>query len=678
MNKLKKLINCLLIGSLLLVSGCHKMENRGDESTITPESYEQTRVSPTFSWPDTQTDVWSNYQWTDSETVPVEGDDVDDYYENSTFTSTVQITYSETTATVDDPDNKVTATIDGAHVLINCPNKNVQFVLSGNSSNGSVKFYTSNKFLVTFNGLTLTNPTGPAFNNQSKKRTFLHIADGTQNTLSDGSSYTDSGLDEDMKACLFSEAQLIFSGRGLLTVNAAYKHGICSDDYIRIRPFTHLVVSGAAGDGIHINDYVRIDGGKVAINTTKDGIEAEGVTDDETGETSGGDILINGGTIDITTSAEKGHPLKAEGTLVMNGGLVTVAASGAAAKGMNVAGDVRILGGKFEAEVKGTSIYEEDENDISSAACIKCDGNLLIAESGVYLTATGQGGKGINVDGTLTVNSGRVEITTTGKQYVYQNLDTSPKAMKAEGDLTINGGVIIISATGGEGSEGVESKSKVYINGGAVQIDTYDDSINATNLIQISGGFVYACSTGNDAIDSGTDDSGSQGLLTISGGFVYAIGTNSPEGGFDNDNHTFTITGGTLIGLGGASSIPTSSVCTQNAVVCGIGAVSGQSLCLRSASGDNLFVMQVPTLKALQSQVVLLYSAPQFASGTTYSLYTGGTASGASSFHGFYSAGSYNGGTVQTTFSVTNRVTSINSGSPGGGGMPGGGGFGWK
>lgn len=649
----------LLGTTIAFLTACEGFDQGQSPEKETATDFNQTAVSPTFSWPDTQNDAWAQYNWTDAETIPTEGDDVEDYYENTSFTSTVTVTYAGTTATVDDPDGKVTATITGAHVVLNCQNKDVQFVLAGKSTNGSITFYTSNKFLVTLNGLSLHNPTGPAFNNQSKKRTFVHLANDTQNTLSDGASY-ETNPDEDAKACLFSEAQLIFSGKGSLTVQGAYKHGICSDDYIRIRPFATISVttSSAKGDGLHANEFIQCDGGQLTIVSVKDGMEAEGI-EDESGVITEGNILLNGGVLNVTTSGEKGHALKAEGNLVMNGGLVTVNVSGGASKGMNVTGNVDLLGGKFVAITKGTGLFEEDEDDVSSAAGIKCDGNFTLSNAGVYLTSSGLGGKGINAEGTLTVQSGRLEITTTGKQYVYQELDTSPKGMKADGDLTINNGVVIVKATGGEGSEGIESKSKIYINGGTVEVNTYDDALNATHLIQITDGFVYACSTGNDAIDSGTDDSGSQGLLTLGGGVVIAIGTRTPEGGFDCDNHTFTITGGTLLGLGGSSSTPTAGVCTQNAVVCGVGSVSDKAICLRSAAGANLFVMQVPSLSALQSQTTMLFSSPQLATGTSYSIYTGGTASGSGTFHGLYSAGAYTGGSVVSTFTPTSRVTTL-------------------
>lgn len=87
------------------------------------------------------------------------------------------------------------------------------YELKGSSANGSFKVYGAKKQAIVLNGVSLTNPAGAALNNQNKKRTFI-VVKGT-NTLSDGASaaYAQVG-EEDCKAVLFSEAQLIFSGGG--------------------------------------------------------------------------------------------------------------------------------------------------------------------------------------------------------------------------------------------------------------------------------------------------------------------------------------------------------------------------------------------------------------------------------------------------------------------------------
>lgn len=653
----------ILVGIILFCSFLFTSCDDDDEETSSDEIINtETSYSPQFNWPNVDDDAWLNYQWTDSETIPTTGEEVDDYYENTEFVAEANVVFNGETVAVTGADGYIQSAISGAHVIITCSNK-VKINVSGTSSNGSLKFYSTSKFMVQLNGLSLINPTGPIINNQSTKRTFINVCQGTTNSLVDGESYTDISDDEDCKACIFSEGQLIFSGSGELSVVASYKHAICSDDYVLIRPFTNINLTASNGDGIHTNEYFAINGGTLDISSVKDGIETEG-EEDESGDVTNGNILLNGGSITVTTTGEKGHALKAEGNFELNGSLLQATTFGAASKAINVAGDVFLNSGKIVATVNGTGIYEEDENDVSSAAGIKCDGNLKAINAGVYLTASGLGGKGISVDGTLSVEGGRIYVNTSGAQYVYQQFDTSPKGIKAEGVITISGGTIIIKATGGSGAEGLESKDKIYISGGVLSIECYDDAVNATNLIDVSDGFLFCYSTNNDAIDSGTDDADAQGLLTVSGGFVYAIGTTAPEAGFDCDQHTFTITGGTLIGLGGSSSTPTSSVCTQNVLLFGTSSLANKKLCLRNAAGNNIFVMQVPQYSSLNSSVTLLFSAPELEQGVSYSILQGGTITSGECYNGYYSEGAYTDGSTLLTFMQSSRVTAIGNTNP--------------
>jgi hypothetical protein len=148
--------------------------------------------------------------------------------------------------------------------------------------------------LFVINGVDMTNPDGPAINIQSRKRAFVVLKDGTTNKLTDGSSYSSSD-NEDMKGCLFAEGQVIFSGAGMLTIKGNYKHGISSDDYVRVRGNCTINITGAT-DGIHTNDYVLIDAGTLSITASADGVQCEQgaieVNDGNISVKSGDDCLV--------------------------------------------------------------------------------------------------------------------------------------------------------------------------------------------------------------------------------------------------------------------------------------------------------------------------------------------------------------------------------------------------
>lgn len=575
---------------------------------------------------------------------------------DTTFVNAVTIAFSGTTATVTNPfsSDGVTVVADGANVVITSTNQSteVNYVLSGSTSSGSVKIYSDYKFGIGLNGVDIISADGPAVNIQSGKKVSVTMVGGTSNRLIDGTTYTASG-DEDMKGTFFSEGQLIFDGAGSLQVQGRYKHGIVSDDYIRIKGGT-VKVAGAAKDAIHANDYVRIDGGTINLVSTGDGIECEE-----------GYIEINGGTISINSA--DGDAIKTSYSdtdtsitpyIIVNGGTLDVTISGKASKGLKSKGDITITAGTLNFTSTGDAYYDTDDADISSSAAIKADGNFLMQGGSVTITSSGSGGKGINIDGTLTVDDGIISVTTTGDQFKYQNDDTAAKAIKSDGNLTVNGGTITIKTSKTE-AEGLESKATLTINGGTIEIEAYDDCINASNHIAINGGNVYCYSQTNDGIDS-------NGTLTIAGGTIISSGTTAPEEGFDCDNNTFKITGGTLVGFGGATSTPTSSVSTQYSVIYGATGTANQLIHIESADGTSIITVKVP--RAYSSQMTMLFSTPAIKSNTSYTIYTGGSTSGGTDFHGLYSGTTYTKGTSAKTFTTSSVVTTVGSVSSGGGG----------
>ena len=575
----------------------------------------------------------------------------DDFIENSQFASVVTITYNGTTATVGNGVSGVEVSSNGAHIVVNSTVSGVEYVLNGTTTNGSFKVYSEKKFKLSLAGVSILNPVGAAINIQSSKRVFVVCADETTNVLTDGSSYTATTDGEDMKACLFSEGQLIFSGGGSLTVTGNYKHAITRDDYVRFRSGCNITVVSAKKDGIHTNESVIIGGGILNISSDGDAIQCEE-----------GGITMTGGFAKLSTTDNKAHGLKSCLDVVISGGAIQAQVAGAASKGISCDGNLTISGGKLTAFTSQTALYED--NDLSSCAGIKCDGNILITGGEIAIQSTGGAGKGINCDGSITINDGTVKVITTGTQCVYGKLDSSAKGIKADGALTINGGTVLVKATGGEGSEGIESKSVLTVNEGTVAALCYDDCMNASNSIVLNGGNIFCYSSGNDGIDS-------NGTLTITGGVIVSSGTTSPEDGFDCDQNTFKITGGIVLGIGGGTSTPTSSVCTQRTVIYGGSGSNGEILNIQSADGTSVLTYQIPRA---YSQMTVLFSSPNLTSGGSYTISKGGTVSGGSEFFGLYSGATYSGGTQAATFTASSMVTQV--GSTSGGGQPGGGGGG--
>ena len=504
----------------------------------------------------------------ETENIPTDENDesYEDYIEHSSFSETVSIVYADNEATVSTLPDGVEATVDGAGVIINSTIAGVAYELKGSSSNGYFKIYSDKKFHLTLNGVSLTNPTGAPINIQSGKRVFVTLADGTSNSLVDGTSYNTPD-DEDEKGTFFSEGQLVFNGKGSLEVTGNKKHGIVSDDYIRFRTGTNIYITASNGHGIKANDYVAIGGG--VLNIEVSGTAKKGISSD-------GYVLVSGGRTTILTS--------------------------------------------------GDGEYDEDEDDVSGAAGIKADLYFQMEGGQLNIKSTGAGGKGINTDGEIIINDGDIQVITTGQTFTYSSdLDSKAKGIKSDTDVTVNGGTIKIKTIGGEGSEGLEAKGVMNINGGEIEIATYDDCINSAGDMYLNGGYIYAFATNNDAIDSNGD-------LYIKGGVIVALGASGAECAIDAaEGKNIYITGGTVVGVGGSNASYPASSSSQMSIAFQASVSTGSTLTVADGSDAILSF----TIKRGYQSGLYLISSPDFKNGTSYTVYSGSSVSG-DDWHGLY------------------------------------------
>ena len=420
----------------------------------------------------------------------------EDYIENTTFDKTITITFSTTGDASVSGDDDAIISISGNDVIATNNTSNViRYVLTGETSDGFFKLYSTKKQAIVLNGVSITNPDGAAINNQSKKRTFIVLNDGTANSLTDGTNYSDATDDEDMKACFFSEGQLVFSGKGSLDVDANCKAGIRSDDYVRTLPGTNIYVDASSGNGIRGNDAVIVTGGVINVNIT-----------------------------------------------------------GTADKGISTDGEVRIDGGRTSILTSGGYEYDSDDSDYTACAGIKADSVININGGELNIKSTGTGGKGLNCDAKININDGTIRIITTGKRQKDSKGSVSPKGIKADGDITVNGGQTQIRLEGtGDGTEALESKGEIHVEAGTVECYSYDDAINSAGNLYIDGGYVYARATNNDAIDANKNLYINGGVVIAEGASQPECGIDAAEG------YSAFINGGTVIAVGGGMQAISSS-----------------------------------------------------------------------------------------------------------------------
>ncbi|WKX78683.1 carbohydrate-binding domain-containing protein [Zobellia laminariae] len=244
-------------------------------------------------------------------------------------------------------------------------------------------------------------------------------------------------------------------------------------------------------------------------------------------------------------------------------------------------------------------------------------------------------------DGTFTINA-----IDDGIAASYDIDDEEEPDDSITPYVTINGGDFEITTSEGEG---IEAKGTMTINDGTININSYDDGLNAGDDIYINGGNIYVYATLNDAIDS-------NGGITVTGGTTIAIAvrTDEPDGSFDCDDNTFKITGGTILGLALNTSFPTESESTQNSVIFD-GVNANQLLNIQSEDGTEALTYEVP-----YSVNTIIYSNAKLETDQTYTIYTGGSVSNGTEVNGLYTSGTYSGGTDSgDSFTISSTVTQI-------------------
>ncbi len=527
-------------------------------------------------------------------------------------------------------------------------------------------------------GETATTPT-----TRSNEVTITFHSDGTA-TATDETLVTIDGQSVTAKT---ADVNYILTGSTATGSSAAFTYkgtGDCSVTLNSVSINTTAKAIGATKGG---NIELVIRGENTITSTAKKSIEVGDDTelDDGTLTTYQKLDVYGDGMLNVTSSSK--GAISSTDAMTINKGVVlniTVESGAEGKKGLKSDTSIEFKGGRTTVFNHAPAVWDEDESDYSAATCVKAP-EISVSGGTVKCYATGNGGKGIRADKEMTVSDGTIEVITTGSNLVYYNgnsmvvtlsqlesnmysncEDANPKGIHVgdkdtgTGDLTINGGTVKVKAVN---SEGIESKMNINVKGGTVYAFAGDDAINAgissennkgnayagKGKLNVSGGTVYAHSTTNDGIDA-------NGTISVSGGLVVASGSTAPEDGIDCDQNTFAITGGYIIGLGGSTSTPTESACTQSSLITSLSTSEGETLTLK-VGGSTVIKAEMPRT---YNNATLLISTPQMKKGTSYCILRGSSS------------------LASGTLSSSQYVNGSSGGGPGGGFNPGGGpGGGW-
>ena len=323
----------------------------------------------------------------------------------------------------------VDCSVEGADVVITSTNihNELEFVLQGASTNGSLTYNGTYKCKFYLNGLNLTSQKGAALDILCGKRVDLILNEGTSNTLADAPNGT-------QKAAFYCKGHVEVEGSGSLTVTGNARHGICTKEYLELKKSTGSVtVNGAESDGIHAGQYFLMRGGTVTVSGQKgDGIQTEILTldDDVTPNPDkefNGQIFIKGGTINVTVAGDDKKGIKSADKMTVNGGTFVITASGKGSKGISVARHLLVNEDSESTvmQIRATGgVYVDDETDDESRCMgIKVTQNMAVTAGKIMISNSGSKSRGIKVDGLYYVGSG---ATVTARNNKVTDTTTMP------------------------------------------------------------------------------------------------------------------------------------------------------------------------------------------------------------------------------------------------------------
>ena len=355
---------------------------------------------------------------------------------------------------------------------------------------------------------TITNSTGAAINVVEADEVVIYTASGTTNTVSDGSSYSDTASGSP-DAAIYSKSDLTLAGEGTLKVEGKYEEGIHTSDGLVIASGTLEV--NAANTGIKGKDYVDILDGTFTVTASQDGIKATNNTDGNRGW-----VRLSGGTVNISADDDG---FKAERVLEISGGTlnITQANEGIEGQYINILdGTVNVTSSDdgINASYSTTSTSTESASTSTMQTAQRnqaAQGNTGQgnAAQGGQPPAGGGAGGGMGggtfevVDATINISGGTVTVNAKGD------------GIDSNGTATLSGGTVIVDGPFTGGNTSLDTNGDLLLNG-ATTVQVTDSSGNvvanykvtnsSTALIVVSSskitkGESYTVYTTTDSVD---------------------------------------------------------------------------------------------------------------------------------------------------------------------------------
>ena len=409
------------------------------------------------------------------------------------------------------------------------------------------------------NNATITNSTGAAINVVEADEVVIYTASGTTNTVSDGSSYSDTASGSP-DAAIYSKSDLTLAGEGTLKVEGKYEEGIHTTDGLVIA--SGALEVNAANTGIKGKDYVDILDGTITVTATKDGIKATNDTDGNRGW-----VRLSGGTVNISAGDDG---FKAERVLEISGGTLNITESneGIEAQYINI--------------LDGTVNVTSSDDGINAS----------------YSTTT-------TTDSTSTSSTGTESTTATStKQSAQNGQNSAPQAPSGSAGQAPAGGQ---APSGNMGQPPAGGGAGGGMGGGGGTFEVVDATIN------ISGGTVTVNANG-DGIDS-------NGTATLSGGTLIVNGPFT-GGNASLDTNGNLLLNGTTVAAGNSGDMfeaPATNSTSGYVKISNVSNLSaGTTVQVTDSSGTVVANYKVTN----SSTALILVSSSKITKGQSYTVYT--------------------------------------------------------
>lgn len=489
-----------------------------------------------------------------------------------------------------------------------------QYDVTGSLSEGRIIIDAKDEEVyLRLNDASISCSTSSAIFGYKATKLYIILADGTENTLSDGETYSfddNFSIEAELEpnACVYSKMDIQFCGSGKLNVTGNYEQGITGKDSLEITDVSIDVIS--VGKGILGKDKLVTDSATITAEATDDALH------------SNGNIYLTGGTYTLSAGDDGIH---AEAAVIADGTVIDVLKSEEGLEGWQIS--------LLNSDVNLTA-----NDDAINATNSASDGQDFGGQGGMF-----QGGQNMPDD------LGNGEI---------------PEGMEIpEGGMVPGGNM---GGFGGSMGGNAEFESQITPRADEASLMSYA-SVPLEAAAEADGTSTDAeifvkFENSNVIINAGGDGIDSNGSMYMDGGMVVVYGSeNSGNGGLDYAT-SFELVSGTLLVLdvSGMNMIP--SICNIPGFDANLGSylTAGDVICV-SSDGYSYYI---PVVKSC-NHITLV--APDMAEGDVVSVITGGSYDGSLS-EAIAVSGSYEGGSEVASFTLTSGIS--------GNGMNGMGGFG--